>query len=406
MGLRGYNARMRIGSHSIDPPVVLAPMAGVTDKPFRQLCKRLGAGLAVSEMTTADPRLWMTRKSRQRMDHVGEPDPVSVQIAGYDPAMLADAARYNVDHGAQIVDINMGCPAKKVCNVWSGSALLQDEALVGRIVDAVVKAVAVPVTLKIRTGWNRDNRNGVRIAKIAAEAGIAALAVHGRTRADLYQGEAEYDTIAAIKAAVSIPVFANGDIDTPERARFVLGCTGADAVMIGRAAQGRPWIFREIAHYLATGETLAAPSPREVQAILLGHLDDLYAFYGEQQGVRIARKHLGWYAKDRPENAAFRNVANRAESAAEQQRLTREYFDALEAGVACGFTAAAWQPDRGSDGSCDASAHHPAKAARLPALPAGALPAGFALAANPPYGSSGRASQPSASTISAMRPTR
>jgi tRNA-dihydrouridine synthase B len=339
--LRGYNAQMRIGPHSIDPPVVLAPMAGVTDKPFRQLCKRLGAGLAVSEMTTADPRLWMTRKSLKRMDHVGEPDPVSVQIAGYDPAMLAEAARYNVDHGAQIVDINMGCPAKKVCNVWSGSALLQDEALVGRILGAVVQAVAVPVTLKIRTGWNRDNRNGVAIARIAEDAGIAALAVHGRTRADLYQGEAEYDTIAAIKAAVSIPVFANGDIDTPERARFVLDYTGADAVMIGRAAQGRPWVFREIAHYLATGVKLASPSPREVQAILLGHLDDLYAFYGEQQGVRIARKHLGWYAKDRPENAAFRNVANRAESAAEQQRLTREYFDALEAGVACEFAAAA-----------------------------------------------------------------
>ena len=324
---------MRIGPYLIDPPVVLAPMAGVTDKPFRQLCKRLGAGLAVSEMTTADPRLWTTRKSLKRMDHVGEPDPVSVQIAGYDPAMLAEAARYNVAHGAQLVDINMGCPAKKVCNVWSGSALLQDEALVARIVAAVVKAVEVPVTLKIRTGWDRAHRNGVAIARIAEDAGIAALAVHGRTRADLYLGEAEYDTIAAIKAAIRIPVFANGDIDSPAKAKFVLDRTDADAVMIGRAAQGRPWIFREVAHFLATGETLAEPSPRAVRDILLGHLDDLYAFHGEQQGVRIARKHLGWYAKDRPENAAFRAVANRAESAREQQALVRDYFDALEAGL-------------------------------------------------------------------------
>lgn len=342
MAARGYNADpMRIGPHTIDPPVVLAPMAGVTDKPFRQLCKRLGAGLAVSEMTTADPRLWTTRKSLKRMDHVGEPDPVSVQIAGYDPAMLAGAARYNVDHGAQLIDINMGCPAKKVCNVWSGSALLQDEPLVARIVAAVVNAVDVPVTLKIRTGWNRDNRNGVRIARIAEDAGIAALAVHGRTRADLYAGEAEYETIAAIRAAIRIPVFANGDVDSPAKAKHVLDMTGADAVMIGRAAQGRPWIFREVAHHLATGATLAPPSPAEVRDILLGHLDDLYAFYGEQQGVRIARKHLGWYAKDRPENAAFRAVANRAESAAEQQRLTREYFDALAADAAHEFAAAA-----------------------------------------------------------------
>ncbi|MEP7042882.1 MAG: tRNA dihydrouridine synthase DusB [Dokdonella sp.] len=332
---------MQIGRHSINPPVVLAPMAGVTDKPFRQLCKRLGTGLAVSEMTTADPRLWTTRKSLQRMDHVGEPDPVSVQIAGYDPQMLAEAARYNVAHGAQIVDINMGCPAKKVCHVWSGSALLQDEPLVARILTAVVRAVEVPVTLKIRTGWNRDNRNGLVIAKMAEDAGIAALAVHGRTRADLYEGEAEYDTIAAIKAAIRIPVFANGDVDSAQRARFVLDYTKADAVMIGRAAQGRPWIFREIAHYLATGQTLPPPSPREVQGILLGHLDDLHAFYGERQGVRIARKHLGWYAKDRPENAAFRAVVNRAETAAEQSRLTRDYFDALAADAAGEFAAAA-----------------------------------------------------------------
>jgi tRNA-dihydrouridine synthase B len=322
---------MQIGPYRIDPPVVLAPMAGVTDKPFRLLCKRLGAGLAVSEMTTADPKLWHTRKSLHRMDHAGEPEPVSVQIAGYDPDMLAEAARFNASHGAQIVDINMGCPAKKVCNVWSGSALLQDEPLVARICKAVVDAVDVPVTLKIRTGWDRQHRNALTIARIAEYSGIAALSVHGRTRADKYEGEAEYDTIAAVKAAVRIPVLANGDITTPERARHVLDATGADAVMIGRGAQGRPWIFREIAHYLATGEKLPEPTPPEVAAILLGHLEHLYAFYGEHAGVRIARKHLGWYAKDRPENAAFRHVVNRAESAAEQLRLTAEYFEALTA---------------------------------------------------------------------------
>ena len=322
-------AVMRIGPFQIDPPVVLAPMAGVTDKPFRQLCKRLGAGLAVSEMTTADPRLWHTAKSRRRADHLGEPDPISVQIAGYDPRMLADAARYNVDLGAQIIDINMGCPAKKVCNVHSGSALLQDEGLVARIVAAVVEAVDVPVTLKIRTGWNRDNRNGVRIARIAEDGGIAALAVHGRTRADLYQGEAEYETIAAIRDAIRIPLLANGDIDTPQKAAQVLQATGADAVMIGRAAQGRPWIFREIAHYLATGETLAPPGSEDVRDILVGHLEDLYRFHGESAGVRIARKHLGWYARDRPENAAFRSVVNNTECASTQLRLTRDYFDHL-----------------------------------------------------------------------------
>ncbi len=325
---------MQIGPYLIDPPVVLAPMAGVTDKPFRLLCKRLGAGLAVSEMTTADPKLWHTRKSLHRMDHSGEPEPVSVQIAGADPVVLAEAARFNVANGAQIVDINMGCPAKKVCNVWSGSALLQDEPLVARICKAVVDAVEVPVTLKIRTGWNRDNRNALRIARIAEDCGIAALAVHGRTRADKYEGEAEYDTIAAVKAAIGIPIFANGDVTTPERARHVLAATGADALMIGRGAQGRPWIFREIAHFLATGEKLPEPAPDEVATILLGHLEHLYAFYGEHAGVRIARKHLGWYAKDRPENAAFREVANRAESAQEQLRLTRDYFAALAAGVA------------------------------------------------------------------------
>jgi tRNA-dihydrouridine synthase B len=325
---------MRIGPHLIDPAIGLAPMAGVTDKPFRQLCKRLGAGLATTEMTTSDPRLWTTRKSLKRMDHAGEPDPVSAQIAGYDPAMLADAARYNADQGAQIIDINMGCPAKKVCNVYAGSALLQDEPLVARILGAVVAAVGVPVTLKIRTGWNRENRNGVRVAQIAEACGIAALAVHGRTRADLYEGEAEYATIAAIKRAVSIPVLANGDVDTPQKARAVLEATQCDGLLIGRAAQGRPWIFREIAHYLASGELLAPPSASEVCAILCGHLEALYAFYGEQQGVRIARKHLGWYAKDRPENSAFRAVVNRAETAHEQLRLTRDYFAAPTAELA------------------------------------------------------------------------
>ncbi len=321
---------MQIGPYTIDPPVVLAPMAGVTDKPFRQLCKQMGAGLAVSEMTSADPRLWNTTKSLRRMDHDGEPDPIAVQIAGYDPGMLAEAARFNVEHGAQIIDINMGCPAKKVCNVWSGSALLQDEPLVARIVQAVVDAVDVPVTLKIRTGWDRQHKNALNIARIAADAGIAALAVHGRTRADKYQGEAEYATIAAVKAAVGIPVLANGDVTTPERARDVLQITGADALMIGRGAQGRPWIFREIAHFLRTGHHLPPPTPAEICAILCTHLAHLHAFYGECQGVRIARKHLGWYAKDQPENAAFRALVNRAESAREQLRLTRNYFAQLE----------------------------------------------------------------------------
>ena len=323
---------MRIGPYLIDPPLVLAPMAGVTDKPFRLLCKRLGAGYAVSEMTTSDPRMWKTQKSLRRMDHAGEPDPIGVQIAGTDPQQLADAARYNADHGAQVIDINMGCPAKKVCSAWAGSALLQDEPLVARILAAVVAAVDVPVTLKIRTGWNRENRNGVRIATIAQEAGIAALAVHGRTRDMHYTGEAEYDTIRAIKRAVAIPIFANGDIDCPTKAKRILEYTGADALMIGRAAQGRPWIFREIDHFLRTGERLPPPPPQAIGDILCGHLLALYAFYGEEAGVRIARKHLGWYAKDRPENAAFRQVVNRAQTASEQLRLSGDYFDALQAG--------------------------------------------------------------------------
>ena len=330
---------MQIGPYTIQPRVVLAPMAGVTDKPFRLLCKRLGAGLAVSEMTISDPRFWNTRKSLQRMDHAGEPDPVSVQIAGTEPRQLAEAARYNVDHGAQIIDINMGCPAKKVCNAWAGSALMRDEALVGRILEAVVAAVPVPVTLKIRTGWDAANRNAPAIARIAEAAGIQALTVHGRTRDQHYTGQAEYATIAAIKAGLRIPVIANGDIDSPQRAAQVLAETGADAVMVGRAAQGRPWIFRAIGHYLATGEELPEPGLEEVRAILLGHLQALHAFYGEEQGVRIARKHLGWYAKDRAENAAFRAVVNRAQTAEEQLRLTAGYFDALVAGEALSAAA-------------------------------------------------------------------
>ena len=321
---------MRIGPHTIDPPLILAPMAGVTDLPFRRLCKRLGAGYAVSEMTSSDPRLWSTRKSRQRMEHAGEPAPIGVQIAGADPLALAAAARHSVEHGAQIVDINMGCPAKKVCNAWAGSALLRDETLVAEILAAVVGAVTVPVTLKIRTGWNAANKNALRVATIAEAAGVSALAVHGRTRDMLYSGEAEYETIAAIKRAVAIPVIANGDVDSPEKARGVLEATGADALMIGRAAQGRPWIFREIGHYLAAGTLLAPPSHGEVRDVLLGHVRALHEFYGETAGVRIARKHLAWYAKNRPENAAFRDVVNRAETADEQLRLARDYFDRLE----------------------------------------------------------------------------
>ncbi|QIL19954.1 tRNA dihydrouridine synthase DusB [Thermomonas sp. HDW16] len=332
---------MQIGPYRIEPKVLLAPMAGVTDKPFRLLCKRLGAGLAVSEMTTSDPRFWNTVKSLHRMDHVDEPDPISVQIAGTVPEVMAEAARYNVDHGAQLIDINMGCPAKKVCNAWAGSALMREPLLVARIVEAVVKAVDVPVTLKIRTGWDADHKNAPEIARIAEDAGIAALAVHGRTRDQQYTGIAEYETIAAIKAMLKIPVIANGDIDSPQKAKAVLDATGCDAVMIGRAAQGRPWIFGRIAHYLACGELLAEPSLVEVRDILLGHLEQLHAFYGEVSGVRIARKHLGWYAKDRPENTAFRAVVNRAQTAQEQLQLTRDYFDALIAGAPPALSVAA-----------------------------------------------------------------
>ena len=324
---------MQIGPYRIDPEVILAPMAGVTDKPFRLLVKRLGAGLAVSEMTTSDPRFWHTAKSRTRMDHAGEPEPVSVQIAGTEPSVMADAARFNVDHGAQIIDINLGCPAKKVCNVLAGSALMRDPPRVARIVATVVAAVDVPVTLKIRTGWDTAHRNALEIARIAEDAGIRALAIHGRTRDQHYAGHAEYDTIAEVKSRLRIPVIANGDIDSPQKAAFVLRHTQADAVMIGRAAQGRPWLPGAIAHYLATGALRPEPTPAEVGRILLEHLRALHAFYGEEAGVRIARKHLGWYAKDRPENAAFRAVVNLAQSSDAQLRLTADYFDALAAGV-------------------------------------------------------------------------
>lgn len=325
---------MRIGPYLIEPNVVLAPMAGVTDKPFRLLCKRLGAGLAVSEMTISDPRFWQTAKSLHRMDHSGEPAPISVQIAGTDPHQLAEAARYNAAHGAQIIDLNFGCPAKKVCNAWAGSALMQDEQRVARILHAVVAAVDVPVTLKMRTGWCSTVRNAPTIANIAEDAGIAALTVHGRTRDQHYTGRAEHETVALIKSRVRIPVIANGDIDSPERAAEVLRHTGCDAVMVGRAAQGRPWLLREMAHHLATGQHLPQITLQEVREILLGHLDALHGFYGEEMGVRIARKHLGWYAKDRPENAGFRAVVNAATRAEAQRRLTRDYFDALIAGEA------------------------------------------------------------------------
>lgn len=306
--------------------VVLAPMAGVTDRPFRQLCKRLGAGLAVSEMLTAQLALYGSAKSRRRRDHDGEVEPRIVQIAGGEPGMLAEAARINVAEGAQIIDINMGCPAKKVCNKAAGSALLQDETLVRQILEAVVSAVDVPVTLKIRSGWDREHKNGIRIAELAQQAGIQAIAVHGRTRADMFAGEAEHETVRAIAAAVKIPVLANGDVDSPEKARAVLESTGAAAVMIGRAAQGRPWIFREINHYLATGRKLPPPNDQEIAGIMLEHLDNLYSFYGEFTGVRMARKHLNWYLKTRPETTALRERVLRVESACEQQRLLCNLF--------------------------------------------------------------------------------
>ncbi len=301
-------------------------MAGVTDRPFRQLCKQLGAGYAVSEMAASNPRLWASEKTARRTDHAGEMEPKAVQIAGADPKDLADCARFNVERGAQIIDINMGCPVKKVCNSWCGSALLQHEDLVERILHAVVEAVDVPVTLKFRTGWDRQNKNALTIARMAEQAGIAMLTLHGRTRADGYKGDAEYDTIRAVKAAVGIPVVANGDITTPEKAKYVLDYTGADAVMIGRAAQGRPWICREIDHYLRTGEHLPAPLVEEVRGLMNEHLPAHYAFYGEYVGVRTARKHIGWYVQDLPGGEEFRQRMNLLESTAEQLAAVDAFF--------------------------------------------------------------------------------
>jgi tRNA-dihydrouridine synthase B len=321
---------MQIGQYKLKNNLVLAPMAGVTDRPFRQLCKNLGAGMAVSEMVSSNSLLWGSKKTQRRANHEGEVEPRSVQIAGADPKMMAEAARYNMENGAQIIDINMGCPAKKVCNVMAGSALLQNEKLVAEILEAVTAAVEIPVTLKIRTGWDPDNRNALNIARIAEESGIQSLAIHGRTRACAYKGEAEYETIKAVKESSSLPIIANGDITTPEKAKHVLNYTGADAVMIGRAAQGRPWIFREIEHYLNTGTKLPEPSIQEIRDIMLGHLDNLYSFYGEYTGVRMARKHISWYSKRQRGGAAFRNAVNRVETIQQQLTMTRNFFEQLE----------------------------------------------------------------------------
>lgn len=317
---------MRIGPYTLSSRVILAPMAGVTDRPFRQLARRFGAGLAVSEMVTSDARLWHSRKSRLRMDHSGEEAPRSVQIAGADPAMMADAARRNVELGAQIIDINMGCPAKKVCRRAAGSALLRDEALVAEILRAVVAAVSVPVTLKIRTGWSPDHRNGVTIARLAQDCGIQALAVHGRTRACRFEGSVEYDTIAAIAEAVEIPVIANGDIDSPQKAQQVLQYTGADAVMIGRAAQGRPWLLRQVVDYLEHKALTPPPGLPQQAEILSGHIDSLYRFYGEDHGVRIARKHVGWYLSETAERSWCQHF-NRLQCAAEQRAALTQFFE-------------------------------------------------------------------------------
>ncbi len=323
---------MNIGPFTLENPFFVAPMAGVTDRPFRQLCKKLGAGYAVSEMVTSRPDLWNTPKTTRRANHEGEPGPIAVQIAGTEPVMMAEAAAYNMDRGAQIIDINMGCPAKKVCNKWAGSALMQDEALALRIVDAVVAVCAprgVPVTLKMRTGWCQSHKNAVPLARAAQSAGVQMITVHGRTREQGYSGQAEYDTIAAVKAAVGVPVVANGDIDTPEKARQVLAATLADAVMIGRAAQGRPWIFREMAHFMATGTHLAPPLVAEVKQLLLDHLQDHYALYGEFLGVRSARKHIGWYVKSLPGGDDFRAEMNLIEDCGQQADAVANYFDQL-----------------------------------------------------------------------------
>ncbi len=323
---------MKIGPHELPNRLFVAPMAGVTDRPFRRLARRLGAGYAVSEMVTSRRELWHSLKTSRRANHEGEAAPIAVQIAGVDPVEMADAARFNIDRGAQIIDINMGCPAKKVCSKWAGSALMQDERLAISIVEAVVAACVpqgVPVTLKMRTGWCAAERNAVSIARAAAGAGVAMLTVHGRTREQGYGGEAEHDTVAAVKAAVAVPVVANGDIDTPAKARAVLERTGADALMIGRAAMGRPWLFREIAHYLATGETLAPPSTAEVRGWLLEHLQDHYALYGEGTGVRSARKHIGWALAGLPGGALFRDRMNRIEDARAQWHAVADWFGQL-----------------------------------------------------------------------------
>lgn len=318
---------MRIGNYQLDNPLILAPMAGVTDQPFRQLCKQLGAGMTVSEMITADPSLWDSKKSRLRRVHQGEVGIRSVQIAGTEPEIMALAAQHNVEHGAQIIDINMGCPAKKVCKKAAGSALLKDPQLVERILSAVVAAVDVPVTLKIRTGQNPEERNGIEIAQIAEQAGIQALAVHGRTRADKFKGAAEFETIAKIKQAVSIPIIANGDIDSPQKAKWVLEQTQADGLMIGRAAQGKPWIFREIWHYLQTGDFLAAPDWHEIQQILLQHMQGLYQLYGEVMGPRIARKHVSWYLQEQADGKEFRRNFNKIDDAETQIKTLNHYFE-------------------------------------------------------------------------------
>jgi len=320
---------MQIGPYKLNNNLVLAPMAGVTDRPFRQLCKNLGAGFAVSEMVTSNSLLWGSKKTLRRANHQGETEPRSVQIAGADPKMMAQAAKYNADNGAQVIDINMGCPAKKVCNVMAGSALMQDESLVGQILESVVNATDIPVTLKIRTGWDTDNKNALAIAKIAESAGIQVLTIHGRTRACQYRGDAEYDTIAQVKSEISIPVIANGDITTPEKAKFVLEYTNADAIMIGRAAQGRPWIFREIDYFLNTGRLLPEPPVLEVRDILLGHLKNLYEFYGEYTGVRMARKHISWYSKGQRHGAAFRKCVNNVETVKDQLNMVNEFFERL-----------------------------------------------------------------------------
>jgi tRNA-dihydrouridine synthase B len=322
---------MNIGAYALANRVFVAPMAGITDRPFRRLARRYGAALAVSEMVSARPELRGSRKTLLRMDHAGEPGPVCVQIAGSDPQMLAEAARFNVARGAQIIDINMGCPAKKVCNVAAGSALLSDESLVARIVEAVVAAVHVPVTVKIRTGPRPGHRNAARIAQIVESAGAQALAIHGRTRACMFEGQAEYDTIAEVKSRIHIPVIANGDISTPEEARRVLERTAADGIMIGRAAQGRPWLFREITHYLATGERLAPPAPREMARVLVEHLDGLYDLYGDEQGTRVARKHIGWTVRELPGGEGLRSAVNAITAAQAQRAAVNDYFERLAA---------------------------------------------------------------------------